>query len=64
MSRQEKLNLEGKCGQEELEKKKFSPNLVELNLASNGLNRLPSIIFNELKELQGLNVFKPNNQIR
>ena len=52
MSRKEILNLAGKCGQEELEKKKFSTNLVILNLASNGLNRLPSTIFNELKQLK------------
>ena len=52
------LNLEGKCGQEEIEKKKFSqkdyPNLVELNLRSNGLRKLPPNIFNELKQLKGL----------
>ena len=47
MPRQEELNLAGKCGQEELEKKKFSPNLVKLTLASNGLDKLHSTIFNE-----------------
>ena len=55
------LNLEGKCSQDDLVKRKFykeHPNLKELNISSNNLISLNENTFEFLNKLEELNLSK------